>query len=177
MYKINKLLKQKRQIFHTQDLGILWNTHNKNTLYTTIKRYLQKEILYQVHKGLYSTVPLNQLNPVSLGIAHLHAYAYLSTESVLFQHGVISQPSQYITLISNRSSRFSIGPHHYRCRQLNDKSLYNNIGVDASGDYPIASPERAVTDLLYFNPRQHLDGKILINWPQVTIIKQALQLK
>ena len=40
MYKIDVLLKQDQKVFHTQDLALLWGIINKNTLYTTIKRYL-----------------------------------------------------------------------------------------------------------------------------------------
>ncbi len=85
MYRINELIKLDRRLYHTNDLAILWGVSNKNTLYTTIKRYVQKEILIPVYKGLCSTIPLSQLNPLEMGVAIVHKYAYLSTESVLAQ--------------------------------------------------------------------------------------------
>jgi len=44
MYRINELIKLDRKIFHSNDLAIAWGISNKNTLYTTIKRYVQKGI-------------------------------------------------------------------------------------------------------------------------------------
>ena len=61
MYKIDKLLKLNRDLYHTGDLGVLWEITNKNTLYTTIKRYVQKGILIPIHKGLYATKPLDKI--------------------------------------------------------------------------------------------------------------------
>jgi len=56
MYKINKLLAAKQEVFHTNDLALLWDIRNRNTLYTTIKRYVAKGTLIPIHKGLYARV-------------------------------------------------------------------------------------------------------------------------
>ena len=90
MYRIDTLLKLKEKLFHTNDLALLWGITNKNTLYTTIKRYLQKGILIPVHKGFYSTVPIDQLDPFKLAIGYLHRFTYISCETVLIQEGIIS---------------------------------------------------------------------------------------
>src|SRR3989337_2417083 len=60
MYKIDKLIKSGENLFHTNDLALLWQTANRNTLYTTIKRYTDKGILIPVQKGLYFTISGNQ---------------------------------------------------------------------------------------------------------------------
>src|SRR3990167_505883 len=108
MYKINELLKLQQNLFHTNDLALIWGIDNKNTLYTWIKRYIQKGILIPVQKCLYSTIPLDQLDPIRLGISLIHGFAYLSTESVLAQEGVISQAVFAITLIGSISKRFEV---------------------------------------------------------------------
>ena len=94
MYRINKLLKLDQKLVHTRDLALLWSISNPNTLYTTIKRYVQKGVLLPVHKGLYSTVPLTHIDPVRVGIAILHTYAYISCETVLAQAGIIFRQFQ-----------------------------------------------------------------------------------
>jgi len=99
MYRISELIKVDRKIYHTNDLALLWDITNKNTLYTTIKRYVQKGVLIPIYKGLYSTVPLSQLDPLELGKAIIHRYTYLSTESVLATAGVISQVTYAYTRI------------------------------------------------------------------------------
>jgi len=166
MYRINKLLKEKNTLFHTQDLAVLWGITNRNTLYTTIKRYVEKGIFAPIYKGFYTTVDLDQLDPVSLGIRALHGYAYLSTETVLGRAGVIFQLSSQITLVSSLSKIISIGDQSYRVRSMRDEFLYNNLEISMENGIPIASPERAMADLLYFNPHYYFD-----NWKALDIKK------
>lgn len=158
MYRINKLLKEKNTLFHTQDLAVLWGITNRNTLYTTIKRYVKKGIFVPIYKGFYTTVDLEQLDPVSLGMRALRGYAYLSTETVLGRAGVIFQLSPHITLISSVSKTISIGDQSYQVRSMRDEFLYNDRGIRIENEIPIASPERAMADLLYFNPSYYFDN-------------------
>lgn len=181
MYRINKptrkidvLLKQPRQLFHTGDLALLWQIENRNTLYTAIKRYLKQGILFQVHKGYYSTVPMWQINPVELGMGALHRYAYHTAESALAHYGVIPQLSPVITLASNVSRRLQLGEHEYVVRKMAEKYLFSPIGILEVNQIKTASLERAVADLLYFNPRYHLDGKSLIDWDKVVAVQQEI---
>ena len=99
MYKINKLLAAKQEVFHTNGLALLWDIRNRNTLYTTIKRYVAKGTLIPIHKGLYATMPIISLDPERVGIAVVHGYAYISTESILAEAGLLFQSIPYITLI------------------------------------------------------------------------------
>src|SRR4030067_734430 len=101
MYRLSELIKSDRKIYHSNDLAILWDISNRNTLYTTIKRYIARGVLIPIYKGLYSTVPLSQLNPLDLGNAAPHQYTSLSTESVLAQAGVISQATYAHTFVSS----------------------------------------------------------------------------
>lgn len=171
--KINSLLKQERKLFHTQDLALIWNINNKNTLYTTIKRYIKNGVLIPIHKGFYSVVELNKIDPVELGTGYLHQYAYLSTESVLVEHGIIAQDIPYFTLVSGISKKFDLGKNSYLVRQMQEKFLYQDSGIQNKK----ASLERAVADLLYFNPKYHLDGRKLIDWDKVHFIQKEVGFK
>lgn len=185
MYRINNrdrtklgiLLKQEKKIFHTHDLAILWGITNRNTLYTTIKRYVKKGILLPIHKGFYVTVELERLDPVELGIGYLHQYAYLSTESVLVKEGIITQEIGYITLVSSTSRKFQIANYSYLVRQMKENFLYQSIGIVLKNGYQTATRERAVADLLYFNPHYHLDGRQLIDWEKVNFIQKEVGFK
>jgi len=182
MYRINKhnqgkpniLLKQDRKLFHTADLALLWGITKKNTLYTTIKRYVDKNILIPIHKGFYSTIELNKINPVILGVSFLHQYAYLSTESILVESSIIIQNIPYLTLIAGVSKRFQIGDQSYYVRQLKEQFLYQTTGIIQENGYRKATPERAVADLLYFNPYYHFDGVNLINWEKVHYLQKEV---
>ena len=167
MYRIDSLLKLKEKLFHTGDLALLWGITNKNTLYTTIKRYVQKGILIPIHKGFYSTVPIDQINPFKLAIGYLHRFTYVSCETVLIREGIIFQKENYLTLVSSVSKKFIIADHSYFVRQLKDNYLYYDRGIDNVNGVMTANVERAVADLLYFNPKYYFDNKKKINWKKV----------
>lgn len=161
-------------VFHTKDLASLWQIENPNTLYTTLKRYTQKGLLFRIYKGFYSIKPINQLDPLMLGIKALHQFAYLSVETVLFQEGIIQQSVDGITLISSQSKKFSIGNYFYHSRKLEDRYLHQTVGVVDKNNVKTATISRAVADLLHFNPQAHFDADKLINWKEVKKIQQEM---
>ena len=172
MYRIDVLLKQKNHLFHTRDLALLWSVTDDNTLYTQIKRYCAKGILVPVQKGLYSTIPLSELNPLVLGQAIIHRYSYVSCEYVLVRAGAIFQNQHAITFVSSVSQKFKSSNSQYVVRKLADRFLYNTIGIRTDADISIASPERAAADMLYFAPRYHFDNRSVINWKEVKDIQK-----
>jgi len=173
MYRIDTLLKQDQKLFHTQDLALLWKITNKNTLYTTIKRYLKKKILIPIHKGFYSTVPLEKIDPIRLGVGYLHRFSYLSLESVFGRGGLIFQHSEYITLVSDCSVKFAIGGQRYLVRKLSDRYLNNPAGIIETRGVYVANLERAVADMIYFNPQYYFDRN-KINWLKVKKIQKEI---
>lgn len=189
-----ELAKQGEVIFHTKDLANLWKIYNPNTLHTTIKRYVKNGFLQRIYKGFYALHPINDLNPYLLGIKALHSYAYISTETVLQNSGIIMQNIPYITLVGSQSRRFTIGKWNYRSRKLQDKYLYYSIKIGHADAAPkniseevdewklikvafhrktdwqtvnYATVNRAVADLLYFNPHAHFDNEKAIDWGKV----------
>jgi predicted transcriptional regulator of viral defense system len=174
MYRINELIKLDRKIYHTNDLALLWNITNKNTLYTTIKRDVQKGVLLPIYKGLYSTVPLSQLDPLELGKAIIHRYTYLSTESVLARAGVIAQAIYVFTFVSDRPKKATVESMSFLFRQLKDKYLNNPTGVINQNGVFIATTERAMADMLYFNPKYHFDVPESIDFKKVKFIQKEV---
>jgi len=172
--KLDLLLKHPKDLLHTQDLASLWNIKNKNTLYTTIKRYVKKGFLFRIHKGFYSKVPIDKLNPVKIGMGALHSFCYLSTESVLAREGIISQSIFRITLISDQSKKFKIGDNYYLSRQMKDEFLFDETGIIKKNGIRQATIERAVADLLYYSPNYHFDAPSLIDWDKVKKIKKEV---
>lgn len=166
--KIGILAQQAQKLFHTSDLKILWNIINQNTLYKSINRLIKKKVLIPIQKGFYSIVPLDQLDPIQIGSRSINRFNYLSTESVLAKNGIINQSPSKITFISNKSSNFIINNNYYLVRQLKIISLYNPIGISQNDQgIFIANIERAVADMLYFQPNYHFDADSLIDWKTV----------
>lgn len=158
--KLNLLLKSNQKLFHTQDLALLWGINNRNTLYTTIKRYLKKEILTKITKGLYSTLPIDDIDKFLLGTALIHKFCYVSCETVLEKEGVINQVVYPITFVSSISLKIEFNGNFYIYRKLKSEILFNPIGVEKRDGYFIATKERAISDMLYFNPKYYFDNKI-----------------
>ncbi len=171
---MSELLQLDRKIFHTNDLAILWGIADKHNLYMTITRYIDKGVLYPIYKGLYSTVPPGSLNPLELGQAIIHRYTYLTTESVLSQAGIISQTVYDYTFVANISKRVSVGSWSFRFRQLKEDFLYNPTGIVYQNGVFIASTERAVADMLYFNHKYHFDIPESIDFEKVKLIQKEV---
>ncbi|MBU1953400.1 hypothetical protein KKH03_00320 [Patescibacteria group bacterium] len=172
------LAQMNEKVFHASDLAALWEISNKNTLYTTLKRYGRSKLLYRIYKGLYSIVPPARLDPLLLGTKALHEYCYITTETVLFASGYISQKPSAITLAGSSSKKFKVTGNLYRSRKLNPKFLMNpleilNIKADnMSGAVKVASAERAIADMLYFNSHFHFDKKV--NWQKITQLQKQI---
>ncbi len=167
MYRLIELVKLNRKIFHSNDLAIAWGIRNKNTLYTTIKRDVQKGLLFPIYKGLYSIVPPEQLNPLELGKSIPHHYTYLTTETVLAQAGLISQNPTIFTFASEIHKKATIGSSFYLFRKLKSEYLYNPIGLMEQNGILVANTERAAADMLYFNPRYYFDLPEIVDFGKV----------
>ena len=177
MYRIDILLKENRQLFHTRDLALLWGTENDNTLYTVIKRYVKKGILIPIFKGFYSTVPLDNIDPLILGLTALSSFAYVSCEYVLSLKGIIFQSINFITLISDISKKIKIGKHEYLVRRLKDVHLFNEAGIYEEKGIKMATTERAYADMLYYNPNFYIDSRKGIDFKKVNRIRKEVGYK
>lgn len=173
--KFSLLAKMGDIVFHSDDLARLWHIQNKNTLYVLLSRLVARGSLFRIQKGLYSIKPPQTLNPLLLGVKALHRYAYVSTETILIQNGILTRASNAHTLISTVSKKFTVGGHAYIVRKLTDRFLYNPIGISSQeGGVRVASPERALADLFYFNPHVYLDAPTLLNAKEVRHIADEL---
>ncbi|MBD3232017.1 hypothetical protein GF322_05170 [Candidatus Dependentiae bacterium] len=171
-----QLLKVKERLFHADELASLWKIDNGNLLRVTLSRYVKKGILKRIYRGFYAIYDLKKIDPVKLGQKAYHDYCYLSTESVLAKEGLISPKINYITLIGQKPKRFEIADNNYYVRQLKNEFLYNDTGIYQKNGVFLASLERAIADLFYFNPNYYLDGakNSLINWQKVKKIQNKI---
>lgn len=163
-------------VFHADDVANLWGIVNKNTLYTTLSRYVAGGLIHRVYKGLYAVKKIKEINPLLLGVKALHSSAYVSCESVLYKEGVLNQPPQEIVVVSRFSKHFSIAGINYRSRKMRDEFLFNDAGIEMKDGVRIASLPRAIADTLYFNPKKYFDAvnSNLINWNKVKEIVIAV---
>ena len=123
---------------------------------------------------MHSTVPVSELDPLELGRAIIHRYTYLTTESVLAQEGIISQATYAYTFVSNISKNETVGNFSYRFRKLKDEYLYNPTGILKKDGNFIATIERAIADMLYYDPKYHFDFSESINFEKVKQIQKEI---
>jgi len=169
MYKARKANKQKilyqsnKRIFTSFDLALLWDIKNRNTLLKTIQRYIEREILYRIYKGLYSTIPLKDLDKYEVACAIGGPFSYISAESVLAKEGIIFQELKKVTLFGKKQKEITIGGTTYLCRYLNEKYLLNRTGIEDTPGYSVATVERALADIRHINPKYYIDNTLSID--------------
>lgn len=169
-----QLLRQDKKLFKTDDLALIWEITNRNSLLTTIKRYIDDGTLYSIRKGLYSVMPPQNLNPFELGTAYVKGFCYVSLQTVLAKHGFINQSPQAITLVGGRSQEFVLEGNRFICRKMEAKYLHNLTGIKVEDDYPEAVLERAIADTLYYNPKFYFDRDITQYLPKVKSIQEQV---
>lgn len=174
MYKITKLMQSGQRLFHTQDLAVLWGVEKRNSLYTTIRRYVEKGVLFPVFKGLYATVPVSEIGAEQIGMAVVHDYAYVSCETVLAREGIIAQAVYPLTLVAGVSKRFKIKSMEFVVRRIKPEFLFNTAGMSEAGGVLAANKCRAVADILYFNSKYHFDAGNGLNWDEVKAIQKEV---
>lgn len=170
--RLTQLALQNETLFHIKDLRAWWGIRNPNTLRMTLKRYADAGLLHRIYRGFYSLLPIEKLSPVELGQKALHRYAYLSTESVLYRDGYLSQAPSAYTFVSGKRQKFTIESRHFFSRSLPKKYLMNPAGLTVKNGLHVATPARAIADLLYFNPKVHFDKTI--PWPEVKTIQEQM---
>mgnify|MGYP001568587048 CR=1 FL=1 len=174
MNKLIPLLQSDQKLFHTQDLALILGISNRHNLRVTISRYIKKGILKPVYRGLYSTVPIQNIDKYKLGSFFIHKFCYVSLHSIFERHGVINQVVYGVSYISSISKRILFSDIQFIYKQMKPQFLLNLEGINlVDGTYE-ASLERAVADMIYFNPKFYFDSPNLINWNRVSEIKRIV---
>lgn len=175
-HRIAKLAVTEEPLFHTDDLAVLLGIQNANTLRVTLYRLVRAGILHRIHRGLYSILPPEKIDPILLGNAALHRFCYLTMESVLRDEGYILQSLQAITFASDVSRTFTIRGHRFISRRLHARFLQNQQGIlrvrQGQGSIFRATPERAIADMLYINPWYHFDRPV--PWDRIRALQNAI---
>ena len=170
--RIALLARKEEKIFHIKDLANLWLIQNKNTLRKTLNRYVERGLLHRIYRGFYSLVPVEELDPVLLGAKAIHEFCYLSTESVLFREGYLSQKREHNHFVRGKAGTFALWGHQFISRQMSDKFLYNSESLILVGGVKVATVERAIADMLYFNPKMHFDRPV--DWKKVRDMQEKV---
>jgi predicted transcriptional regulator of viral defense system len=122
---------------------------SKDSLYVTIKRWVDRGILERVSKGIYR--PFTSRPSTEKIAASLYMPNYLSFESALSRYSVLNLVPYTLTFATTRKTkRLTVEGRDIEFRQIK-KDLFWGFEMQA-GIY-VAKPEKAYIDLAYLASR------------------------
>jgi len=161
------LYQSKKTVFTVNDIALIWNTSKEGFVTKKMYRYIKSGKMYSPRKGIY-TKDLHY-DKQELG-GRIYTPSYISFETVLAQAGVIFQYYSQIFFASYLSRELEIENQKYVYRKLKDGLLTNPSGIIVKNNNFIATPERALLDVLYLNKEYYFDSVTNIDWKKVEAI-------
>jgi len=143
---VNILYKKKVSLFGINDAKKVFAISKDNTVYKLLQRLEKKNIIKRIENGKY----LFSFTEVSdFEIANfLFSPSYISLESALSFYGILSQfPYTITSVTSKKSKRVVYEDKEYEFVHIESKYFYGFLKKDK---FLIASPEKALIDMLYF---------------------------
>ena len=160
MENITQLIKTQRTVFSFQELKKLLKIPSEAGLKSFLQRAKKHQTLSNPFKGFWA---LPNYNVQELA-CKIKPKAYISCETVLFQQGVFFQfYGNTISCVSTNTRNYHIDGKMFPYYKIKDKILNNPIGIRNYENYRIATPERALCDYIYLNPRGVIDAPENIN--------------
>jgi predicted transcriptional regulator of viral defense system len=154
------LLRDKRVVFDTTDLALVWGYADRGKVSQLAKYYTNEGKLFRLKNGLYST----QAQPNIYAIAQKTlSPSYISFYTALREHGVVFQwhDRVYSAALSRRV--VVAAGQTFDFKQLKPDIFFNALGIDQREGYSIASRERAICDTLYLDPEVYFDNVADVN--------------
>ena len=153
---LNITNKLPKEYFSIEDLQKISNL-NRNSLRVSLSRAVKSGQLTKLTNSLY-TANVNKLSWENLAI-NLYKPSYISFESALNRHGILSQQTSALTLATPKIRKeISIENERLVYRHLKKEMFWGYYRED---NYLIADPEKAFLDLAYLslNGYAHFDAE------------------
>lgn len=168
------LYQDKRSVFRLSDVALLTQESSRSSLGKKLNYYVKTGKLGNPRKGIYVKPGYN---PEELA-CRLYTPSYISFEYVLSRAGVIFQYGASITVVSYLSRTISIENNEFAYRKLKDAYLLNTSGINRRDNgVNLATPERALLDLLYLNPDYYFDNLNVIDQEKIRSLLERYQSK
>jgi predicted transcriptional regulator of viral defense system len=122
-----------------------------------LSRWVKSGRIFQLRRGLYSIAPPYQKMPPHpfLVANHLQRASYVSLQSALAYYGLIPETVNITTSVcTGRPQRFETPLGIFDFRHLKIGLLFGYRMVNLGGQSAlVATPEKALLDLIYFHPQ------------------------
>lgn len=139
----------------------------RNSLHVALKRWVTGGIIERVAQNIY--LPMGSLISMERLAAQLYIPNYLSFESALAGHGILSLIPYTITFATSRKTKkYVLRKQEIEFRQI-ARDLF--FGFEMKSGIYIASPEKAFLDEIYFCAR----GRATLDLDEIDVKKLSLK--
>lgn len=144
-------------VFNLSSLQAIFGTTSRISLSVIIKSLVSQSVLTMITPGLYH---LTAKPPDQFTIANfLVEPSYISFESALSYHGILSQFPYLITSATTLKPQVKKLHHTYQYYHLQPNLFF---GYSHTNNYLLANPEKALLDQLYLATKKYR----LIDWDE-----------
>jgi hypothetical protein len=160
MNNLTQLITTPKTIFTFQEVKEILQIPTDEGVKSFLKRAKKNQALSNPYRG-FRALP----NYDTFELAYkMRPDGYISCETVLFREGVFFQfYGNTVSCMASRSNHYKIDEKNIIYYKLNPELLHNDNGIRTYETYRIATPERALCDYIYLNPRASIDAPESIN--------------
>jgi len=152
---IQEVYKDKRTVFTFGEMAMLLEESDAGKLRQKLNYYVKNNAILNIRRGIYAKEKYNAEELV----CKIYSPAYLSLEYVLQKESVIFQYNEQYTLVSYLSRLITVDNLKLSFRKIKNEILVNTHGIICKDNgINIATPERALLDVLYLNKEFYFDN-------------------
>lgn len=163
---LKAILRSEQTVFTFKELLLTWNV-DPGIARRRISYYLRTGGLYAIRRGIYAKD--QDYDRFELA-TRIYTPAYISFETVLGSAGITFQYYNRIFVASYQANEIIADGQTFMFRKLKNSVLLNTAGIENRQRYAIATPERALLDVIYLNKEYHFDDLSQVNWDTINEI-------
>lgn len=158
---ISALLRLPQTVFSFKEITMIWGDTNTKTTISAVNYYVRTGQLYRVRRGFYAKD--KNYDPLEVA-TKIYTPAYISLQTVLRREGVIFQYYEDTFIISYLTRSIICDNKKISIKKIKDDILTNTTGLTNTGNYFIATKERAFLDILYLYGEYYFDNLRSLDW-------------
>lgn len=137
-----------RTVFTLQSLMMLTGNFDTLSLTQSLSYYQKKGLIRRLRRGVYSKLEYD-VNELACAVFFP---SYISLQYVLLKAGVIFQYSDAVTCVSSLNRDIMVDGRTFSFRRIKPDLWADMDGILQKEGYLIATPERALVDMMYLYP-------------------------
>lgn len=161
---LGALLRSGKTVFSSRDVDLLWGGADTSKNRVKLHYFVERGELYRIRRGFYAKD--REYNRLELA-TRIFTPAYVSFETVLVRAGLVFQYYKSITVATYLSREITCDGQPFRFRKVKDTVLTDPSGIEVSGEFSMATAERAFLDTLHLIGEYHFDNLSPLDWEKV----------